>query len=301
MKRNVSVLITDLDDTLWDWVDIWYRPFSAMLDCVARKSGVSRAQLIRDFKQVFTRHGTSEYAFALQELPSLLEKHSPQDIPTVYQDAIDAYRSARQEALRLYPDVQETLDRIKDQGALIVGYTESFAFYTKYRIIKLGLDRTLAYLYSPADHELPDGLTPETLRRYPPEHYQLRRTRSSHTPKDRQKPSPEILLQIIRDIGATPDEVIYVGDKLFKDVAMAQRAGVTDVHAAYGEAHNRAEQYDLLKQVTHWSPQAVQQERETRLLPTYTLKHSFAELFDQFNFVPFLAHSSEDLPRVLQA
>lgn len=303
MKKPVSVVITDLDDTLWDWVEIWYCPFKAMLDKLVETSGVTREELLRDFKEVYTQHGTSEYAFALEELPSLLRKHPDQDIPAIYAEAVDAYCTTRREVLRLYPDVLETLESIKDRGALIVGYTESLAFYTRYRLRTLGLDRILDYLYSPADHDLPKGLTLEAIRKYSSEHYELRRTIHRHTPKDSEKPCPEVLLKILDDIGAKPDEAIYIGDKLVKDVAMAQAAGVTDIHAAYGEAHNR-EEYELLRSVTHWTTDAVQKEKETtpeQIKPSYELSKSIAELHDHFEFVPFIDFSQERTAHVMDA
>ncbi|RLC36238.1 hypothetical protein DRH29_04965 [candidate division Kazan bacterium] len=301
MKKHVSVIVTDLDDTLWNWVSIWYHPFKAMLDKVVEISGVSREQLLRDFKHVHTRHGTSEYAFALEELPSLLDKHPSEAILSVYSEAIEVYRKTRQQVLKLYPEVLKTLESIKDKGTLIVGYTESQAFYTRYRLLKVGLDRTLDFLYSPADHDLPKGLTAEAIRKYSPERYKLRRTIHRHTPDGKEKPSPEVLLQILADVGARPDEAIYIGDKLVKDVAMAQAAGVTDVHAAYGEAHNRQE-YELLRNVTHWSPDAVNKERETtpkEVRPSYVLKNSIAELHDYFEFIPFIDHSETRSARVV--
>lgn len=41
MKKPVSLVIFDLDNTLWDWVKIWGRSFDAMLQSVASQSGVS--------------------------------------------------------------------------------------------------------------------------------------------------------------------------------------------------------------------------------------------------------------------
>lgn len=302
MKKPVSVVVTDLDDTLWDWVSIWYHPFKAMLDKVEEISRIPREELLRDFKQVHTRHGTAEYAFALEELPSLIRKHPNENITSIYSEAIDAYRSARRQVLKLYPDVHETLESIKDHGTLLVGYTESLAFYTRHRLLKLGLDRTLDFLYSPADHDLPKGLVPEAIRRYSPESYKLRRTIHRHTPAGKEKPSPEVLLQILADIGARPDEAIYIGDKLVKDVAMAQGAGVMDVHAAYGEAHNR-EEYELLRSVTHWSAQAVEREITTtvaEMKPSYTLRTSIAELHEHFEFIPFIDRSETRTTRIVE-
>lgn len=175
-KQTVSVLITDLDNTLFDWVDIWSSSFSAMLERLVADSGIPRGELIRDFKAVYTKHDTSEYAFAIEELPCLITKHPGCDLANLYSAAIEAYRGARREAMARspYPTVTETLERIKDRGALIIGYTESMEFYSNYRLRKLGLDRILDFLYSPADHELPPGRSREEIRHHPQDQYRLR-------------------------------------------------------------------------------------------------------------------------------
>jgi phosphoglycolate phosphatase-like HAD superfamily hydrolase len=302
MKTAVSVLIVDLDDTLWDWVGVWHACFKAMLDQLVQLSGLPASDLLRDFKEVFTRHGTSEYAFAIEELRSLREKHPSQDVAALYRGAVDAYREARREALKLYPTVQETLETIKDSGALVIGYTESKAFYSRYRLRRLGLDRVLDYLYSPEDDDLPEGLNADQIRHYESEHYALRRTIHRHTPKGEHKPSAKVLLGIIHDVGATPEDVVYVGDKLFKDAAMAQSAGVADVWAKYGEAHRR-EEYELLRQVTHWSANAVQNEQTATAAtvnPSYILENTFSEILSHFTFRPFADKSQAALGRVVE-
>lgn len=48
-----------------------------------------------------------------------------------------------------------------------------------------------------------------------------------------------------------------------KDVAMAQKVGVVDVHAAYGVVQHRPE-YDLLRRVSHWTADDVECERGLR-------------------------------------
>ena len=301
MRRSASLLITDLDDTLWDWVKIWHTCFSAMLERLVANSRVPQDTLLRDFKSVFSRHGTTEYAFALEELDSLREKHPGEDLTVVYADAIEAYREARRRVITLYPTVSDTLEKIKDQGVLLVAYTESKGFYTRYRLRKLGLDRVFDYLYSPEDDDLPAHMSPEQVRHYEEEHYQLRRTVHRHTPRGAHKPSPDVLLQMIRDLGATPEDALYVGDKLFKDVSMAQAAGVVDVWAKYGEAHERQE-YELLRQVTHWSNEAVQKERdatEAQVQPSYVLERTFSELLDHFKFERFSPPSDASLNRVV--
>jgi len=288
-KRRVTVVITDLDNTLFDWVDIWYRSFNTMLVQLVKDSGISQGVLESEFKKLHQKYGTSEYAFSIEELPSLQTEHPGEDLAKRYATAIQAFREARKASLNLYPTVLETLKALKDIGCVVVGYTESMAFYTNYRVRKMGLDGPLDYLYSPADHDLPFGLNTEQIRKYPEQHYKLRHTIHRHTPKGELKPNPAVLIDILKDLGASAEQTIYVGDSLIKDVVMAQSASVIDVFAKYGVAKNRSE-YDLLRRVTHWPDEIVEKEKsltEDDVKPQYTLKRSFGELMRIFYFARF--------------
>lgn len=283
----VRVLVTDLDNTLFDWVEIWYRSFTALLDGLAWESGVPRDTLVDEARVVHQRHGTSEYAFLIQELPSLVRLHPGEDLARRYAGAITAFKEARAATLRLYPGVRETLCTLRARGCMLVGYTESLAYYTGYRVRKLALDGLLDHLYSPADHALPRGLTPDQLRRHPPEYYRFSHTRHHELPAGTHKPDARVLLRILADVGAELGDALYVGDSLMKDVAMAQDAGVTDVHAAYGAAHH-SEAYALLRRVTHWTDEDVARERALlergEIVPSHVLRAGFHELLEQFEF-----------------
>lgn len=98
-KPTASVVITDLDNTLFDWFRFWHAAFSAMLDEIVRISELSRDVLLPEIQRIHETHGTSEYAFLLEEIPSLRERHPDGDILELYQPAIDAYRKARRENL----------------------------------------------------------------------------------------------------------------------------------------------------------------------------------------------------------
>ena len=154
-----KVLITDLDNTLFDWVDLWHVCFSTMLSEIVRISGISEEELKPAIRGVHQKHGTSEYSFLLEELPSLRDRFGNKDLTEVFAPAIDAYRQKRREKLRLYPVVAETLLKIKGAGAAIIGYTESMAFYSNYRVRRLGLDGVFDQIFSPADHDVPGGIS----------------------------------------------------------------------------------------------------------------------------------------------
>jgi phosphoglycolate phosphatase-like HAD superfamily hydrolase len=288
MKQQISLLITDLDNTLFDWFEMWYQPFKAMLDDLAVTSGVPLDALERDFHKVHQRHGTSEYAFAIEELDCLRERHPGANLAELYARSIEAYRAARRQVMSLYPTVDKTLRWLKSRGVLLVAYTESMDFYTRYRVKHLGLDRVLDYLYSPPNHLLPEGLSADQIRFYSPDHYKLENTLQDYTPPGEIKPNPKILADIIRHVAGKRENTAYVGDSLMKDVAMAQDAGVADVWAKYGVAMHR-EAYELLRRVTHWTPDAVEREKvvtHNDVRPAFTLENEFAEIMDLFEWSP---------------
>lgn len=276
------VLITDVDNTLLDWLDLWHQTFSAMIDKVLDISGVDPDELYTQCSMLHQKYGTSEYSRLLEELPCLHHLYG-NNIISVMEPAIDAFRVARRRALQLYPTVEETLKRLKAAGILIVAFTESKAFYTNYRFRKLGLDGLIDYLYSPEDHSMPDE-TPGT-RFYAPESYHFKHTVHRYTPEGEVKPNPDILLQIIADLGVSAAEVVYVGDNLLKDVYMAQKAGVTDAHALYGASQHKRE-YELLRKVTHWTPEMVERERHAlrpgEVKPTHVLDKDFSQILPLF-------------------
>jgi len=260
-----------------------------MLESLLKKSQIARRTLLSEIREIHQREGTSEYAFLIEELPSLRKTHPGQNPAEVYADAIQAFREARASALVLYPTVNDTLQFLKASGCQVVGYTESLEFYSLYRVRKLNLDGLLDFVYTPPDHALPSGLSREKIRLYSPESYTLTKTQHRHTPPGELKPNPKLLADIILETGGRSSESIYIGDSLMKDIAMAQDAGVTDVYAKYGTAQNRPE-YGLLREVTHWTPQAVQKEKDlTRsdIEPTYELQRHFSEIKELFDFQPF--------------
>lgn len=287
---NKTALITDLDNTLFDWADLWVNAFSAMLEKLAEISGVSKEVLIPEIKTVHQKHGTTEYAFLIEEVPSLQGVLAGRKATEVFAAAIEAYREQRAKHLRLFPTVAETLLKIKDRGTRIVGYTESMAFYSNYRICHLGLDGVLDYVFCPIDHQVPAGLSADELGKYPAVHFPLKRTEQRFTPKGSKKPDTTVLLSILDSLGLTKSETVYAGDNLSKDVAMALDCGVDAAWAKYGQAHARPE-YRLLVDVTHWSAEEVEREQKIKarehVHPTHTLEHSFSEILNHFEFGDF--------------
>lgn len=287
MGTRISVLITDLDNTLWDWVHIWHASFATLIDVLVDEGGLDRETLLDEAREIHQRHATSEYSLLLEELPSLADLSAKTDTTALRVSAIAASQKGREKALALYPSVAETLVQIRTAGAVVVAYTESMAFATAQRVRKLALDGVIQYLYSSPDHDFPEDAPPELMRQHADEHYALKETEHRHVARGVLKPNAEVLRQIMTDVGAAPESTAYVGDNIMKDVAMAKQAGVIDVLAGYGAAQHRDE-YELLRRVTHWPKADVDREREMiaagELEATFTLEKGFAELSDLLEF-----------------
>src|SRR3546814_5919230 len=76
---------------------------------------------------------------------------------------------------------------------------------------------------------------------------------------------------------------------------MAQHAGVTDAHAAYGAAQQQ-DAYALLRRVSHWPQDDVEREKtllnDATIIPTYRLDR-FDQLLNKIEFQSFEGRSEE--------
>jgi FMN phosphatase YigB (HAD superfamily) len=257
----MKLLITDLDNTLYDWVTFYATSFQAMVEELARTLGVDEGVLVAEFKALHQQYGTSEPPFAMLQLPSVKNKFpglSRQELMERLPDPIAAFSSARTQSLTLYPGVAETLWQLKARGTIVVGHTEAIEENATHRLRKLEILDCFKHVYvlegRIEDHPVPGrkqklACPPGLVRR---------------VPENERKPNPTLLLDICAREEVAPADAVYVGDSLTRDISMAKAAGVTAVWARYGLKYD-ASHWNVLKRISHWSPEDVAREENLRL------------------------------------
>jgi hypothetical protein len=105
-KPHISLVVTDLDNTLYDWVTFFVTSFYRMVEVASELLDAPREQLLDELQAVHRRYHDSEYPFALLETDIVLSRFG--DIPRLeskerLKPAFQAFNEARDETLRLWP------------------------------------------------------------------------------------------------------------------------------------------------------------------------------------------------------
>jgi FMN phosphatase YigB (HAD superfamily) len=247
-KPQIRLFISDLDNTLYDWVSFFVPAFYAMANVVSTSLGITVEQMLNECKEVHQSCGSAEYPFALLKTRSVLRKypgHQQSDLRRELHAAFDAFNRMRREQLVLYPGVRETLHHIKLNRVPFVAFTEAAAPNGIYRLNALEVLHQVDYLYAP--HSIKEN-HPD------PERQEFYRTlaKDKVRPLDaaQRKPAPDVLKMICSDFGVRPDQALYVGDSLPKDIAMAKEAGIHSALAKYGQVKDPT-LLEQLEKITH--------------------------------------------------
>lgn len=256
-KPTIRLLITDLDNTLYDWVTYFATSMYSMIRAAAPMLDVSEDVLVEDLRSVHCRQRNTDHPFALLETDAVeraFPRLSRSERAVRLERAFGAFNDARARSLVLYPKVRETLAAIRRSGAIVVAHTDAHAINAAFRLKWLGIDRLFDAIYAPAGSL--------------PPHPDVRRNRTLDdvvakvrplAPTER-KPRPETVLRICNEWGVLPSEALYVGDSLIRDVGMAKAAGTVTAWARYGTRYDLA-LLEQIRRVTHWTREEVGREK----------------------------------------
>ena len=156
----IKLLVTDIDNTLFDWVTYYTTAIDALLQVVSSKVGVSLEVLSAEAKNVFEAHGSIEYPFLAQELPSV-DKYYASDIDKMLIELVKPARAAFVEAglkvLKTYDGVIDTLAEIRATypDMKLVALTDAPRYVAMWKLNKLGILHSFDAVYGLPDPRLP--------------------------------------------------------------------------------------------------------------------------------------------------
>jgi FMN phosphatase YigB (HAD superfamily) len=232
---TIRAVVTDLDNTLYPWVDYIVPSLEAMVESLASTTGLPRIRIVQSLKAVYEKYESNEYPFAIQE--SDLFRPYRRDFASfdalVIKPAQRAFREARRRYLRPYPGVRPTLEALRARGVKVVALTDAPRNAVELRLRLLDLDGLFDAVYTLRGYDLPENIDPEIRRRDAAGHYAAR-TRVVELPRSAEKPSPAGLRRALADLGLAGSEVVYVGDNARKDMTLARACGALGVWAEYG-------------------------------------------------------------------
>jgi len=237
---TVRLVVTDMDNTLYSWIDYVVPAVEAMVDAVCESTGFKRIKVVQSLKAVYAKYESNEYPFALQE-SSLFA-----DFPEfgsfdklVIEPARIAVAGARRKYLRPYKNVVETLEQLKERKIPVVALTDAPRNPAEQRIRHMQLDQLLTAVYTLPGFTFPAGpdgealVAPDILQKEVRGEYRAA-CPVIELPRDHEKPNPRGLLQICRTYAVDPRDVLVVGDSVKKDVGVAREVGAVDCWAEYG-------------------------------------------------------------------
>ena len=221
----IKLLVTDLDDTLYSWLEFFVPSFYTMVDKLLTVVDVDKEELLKEYKSIHQRLGSLEYPYSTLELPCIKSKYpniNKENIPTEIKDCFEVFNHKRNEHLKLYEGVEDFLRCLKDNNIKIVAYSESGEENGVYRVNKLGIEKYFDKIFIKK--------SPYDLRgKYP--------NNDKVITFEGFKPNIGVLERIIKEAGVKSDEVIYIGDHLYKDMLMAKRCnvkcGLVDLNSNY--------------------------------------------------------------------
>ena len=233
---RVRAVVTDLDNTLYPWVDYIVPSLEAMVASLAATTGLPRVRIVQALKAVYSKYESNEYPFAIQE-SGIFEPYEA-DFDSfnalVLRPAREAFRAAREKYLRPYPGVRETLDALRARGIRVIGLTDAPRNAIELRIQMLELDGLFDAVYALRGYDLPENVDPEIRRKDAEGAYRSKKTVVVELPRSAEKPSAAGLRRVLRDFGLAGPEVVYVGDNPKKDMPVAEACGALGVWAEYG-------------------------------------------------------------------
>jgi len=203
----IKAVIFDLDNTLLDFISMKESAVSSAVNAMIE------AGLDLDEKSSYERIITlyQETGWENQQIFDIFLKEKTGEVDNKYlAAAIVSYRRAREATLRLYPDVQRTLNVLAKMGLKLAVVSDAPSREAWMRIYYLNLHHVFDLVLTFDD-------------------------------VGERKPSPKGFEMALEKLGIKTDEALMIGDWPERDVVGASKLGIKTIYAKYGDTFGTVE------------------------------------------------------------
>jgi len=249
--HQTKLIVLDIDNTVFDWVTYYTNALWALLGSTSKIIGIPADVLAEESKHVFERHGSIEYPFVIQELPSVI-KHYGDNIDLMLNECVDPSRQifldVAKHHLKPYAGTEDVFATLEKRFPNVprVALTDAPRYVAMWKLNKLGLLNHFSAVYGLADPRIPTSDVAQRVKVSP--RILLKHLQQSNfgfqgkiriLPDEYEKPGTRGLKTVLMDFELDEGaelrrHVLWVGDNLRKDVGLGQRLGVRTAWASYG-------------------------------------------------------------------
>jgi FMN phosphatase YigB (HAD superfamily) len=272
-----KVLISDLDNTLYNWMDFFAPSFRGMVHALSREMKIDEETLYEQFKKVFSKTGSVEYSYSIQEIDACKDL-SDAEVQKLVNLGRGAFRRVRQRNLVPYEGVIETLKWATDNAIKIIGISNAPLFHVMRRLTNLHIDKYFFGLGAWEGNFMPrNKFATQIEEKVKNNSYRSRVKKSWEFTNDELKPSSAGYKKVISDLNIDISNVYVIGDSLAKDIEPAMDLGAIGIWAKYG-LDFQTKNYETILRISPWTDKHQEEAyKQFTKEPDFTV-NSFLEL-----------------------
>ena len=198
----IKAILFDLDNTLVDFIKMKMEACrSAIVAMIDNGLKINEEEGYRKLIATYFKVGI-ESDRAFQEF---LKKETGEINPKILAAAINAYLETKSQFLKLYPNVIPTLEKLKEKGLILGIVTDAPKVKAYQRLLSMKIEQFFDFVIGFEDTE-------------------------------RKKKTDIPLKMAIEKLKLEPEEIMFVGDSIKRDIVPAKKLDVVSVFAKYGSS-----------------------------------------------------------------
>ncbi len=197
----IKAVLFDLDNTIIDFVRFKKTCIEAAVDAMrAAGLGISKPRARKTFLEIFKEVHVEDRTIFQRFLRRVTGRVDPKMVAI----GVVAYRRARAKAYHSYPGIKRVIRQIRKRGIKTGIVTDAPRLKAWIRLVEIGLHDDFDVVVTFDD-------------------------------TGKIKPDPEPFLKALRKLKVKPEDSMFVGDNIERDIVGANRLGMVSVFAKYGE------------------------------------------------------------------